>query len=159
MAKKKKPRKGDNGLQPIMIDVELHKAIEAARRNFGETPNAILRRMLGIDGIGGGDALAAGGRARGGNANGGGWSKRNHKGRRVFLPDGTALRATYSGQSVTGVIAGGLWQVGEARYRSPSAALIANVRSRAGTPVNLNGWRHWEVKLPGAANWLPLMEA
>ena len=50
MSKKKAGKtKRSDGLQPIMIDLEVHKAIEAERRNFDERPNAILRRLLGLD--------------------------------------------------------------------------------------------------------------
>ena len=50
MSKKKAGKtKRSDGLQPIMIDLEVHKAIEAERRSFDERPNAILRRLLGLD--------------------------------------------------------------------------------------------------------------
>lgn len=161
MAKKKKVWKAAavDGFQPVMIDMDVHKAIEAGRESFSEMPNAILRRLLGIDPGGPAAARAGGARARAGGAAEGGWSKLDRRGRVVFLPDGTELRAAYGGHAVTGIIAGGLWQVGEGRYASPSAALIANVTSRDGKPVTLNGWRHWEVRLPGSPLWRPLMEA
>lgn len=161
------------GFHPIMIDVEVHKAIEAARESFSEMPNNILRRMLGIGGVSGGPARPADTarpngsarpagparpRAKGGVSGADGWSKLDRSGRDVFLPNGTELRAAYAGQAVTGTIAEGEWQVGGERYRSPSAALIANVRARSGQPVNLNGWRHWEVKLPGSPVWCPLLD-
>ncbi len=161
MAKKNKKKfwKAElvEGFHPIMIDVEVHKAIEAARESFSEMPNTILRRMLGIGGYSGAAAAPAR-RAKAGGAVDGGWSKLDRRGRNVFLPDGTELRAAYGGRTVEGRIAGGMWQVGDERYGSPSAALIANVRSSSGTPVNLNGWRHWEVKLPESPVWRPLME-
>jgi hypothetical protein len=167
------------GFHPIMIDVEVHKAIEAARESFSEMPNTILRRMLGIGGVSGGparppeavgqvDAARQAGsarpngparpRAKGGVSGADGWSKLDRSGRDIFLPNGTELRAAYAGQAVTGTIAEGEWQVGGERYGSPSAALIANVRARSGQPVNLNGWRHWEVKLPGSPVWRPLVD-
>jgi hypothetical protein len=158
VAKKKKVWKADliDGFHPIMIDLDVHKAIEAARQSLGEMPNAILRRMLGLDGPR--DTNGVGRRAKGGGAQEGGWSKIDRHGRNVFLPDGTELRAAYGGQAVTGTIRDGGWQVGQGRFNSPSAALIAHVQTREGKSVNLNGWRHWEVKLPGSTSWRPLSD-
>jgi hypothetical protein len=51
-----------------------------------------------------------------------------------------------------------MWVVGDRGYNSPSAALIANVTTKTGGKVNLNGWRHWEVRLPGAETWTRLSE-
>lgn len=36
-------------MKPIEIDLDVHRCIEAARADFDETPNTILRRILGID--------------------------------------------------------------------------------------------------------------
>ena len=155
---KKSPKK-----RKIAIDVHVHKLIEAARSVFGETQNDILRRLLGLDH---GAPLfepqpspaASQRRAKGGGAGDGGWSKVNRRGRTTFLPDGTKLRAAYAGQTVRGEIRDGMWIVGKRGYNSPSAALIANVTSKTGGKVNLNGWRHWEVRPPGAETWTRLSE-
>ena len=77
-------------------------------------------------------------------------------GRSIFLPNGTALRAAYAGMAVEGEIVGGMWVVAGHAYNSPSAALNANVRTRDGNTVNLNGWRHWEVRVPGSDTWVRL---
>jgi hypothetical protein len=37
-------------LQTIEIDFDVHKRIELERTSFTETPNAVLRRLLSIDG-------------------------------------------------------------------------------------------------------------
>jgi hypothetical protein len=164
MAKKKKGAKkksGDGGARTIAIDMEVHKRIEAARLSFEESDNAILRRLLRV-----GEAQPAGApepaapprRAKGGGAADGGWSKIGRHGRTVFLPDGTLLRAAYGGRTVEGEVRDGAWLVNGAAYNSPSAALIANVQTKDGSPVNLNGWRHWEVRRPGEEVWLRLSE-
>ena len=147
----------------VAIDIDVHKLIEAARSLFGETQNDILRRLLGLDH---GAPLfepqpsptASQRRAKGGGAGEGGWSKVNRHGRTTVLPDGTELRAAYAGQTVHGEIRGGMWTIGDRGYNSPSAALIAHVTKKTGGKVNLNGWRHWEVRLPGAQTWTPLSE-
>ena len=155
---KKRPKK-----RKVAIDMQVHKLIEAARSIFDETQNDILRRLLGLDH---GAPLfepqpspaASQRRAKGGGAGDGGWSKVNRHGHTVFLPDGTELRAAYAGQTVRGEILDGMWVIGGRGYNSPSAALIANVTSKTGGKVNLNGWRHWEVRSPGAETWTPLSE-
>ena len=95
-------------------------------------------------------------RAKSGGADAGGWSKLDRFGRSVFLPDRTRIRAAYAGKAVNGEIIGGMWVVAGQAYNSPSAALNANVRTRDGNPVNLNGWRHWEVLVPGRSSWVRL---
>ena len=160
MAKKKKGAKKKAG-RTIAIDVEVHKRIEAARLSFEESENAILCRLLRI-----GEAQSKSApepaaqprRAKGGGAADGGWSKIGRHGRTVFLPDGTLLRAAYGGRTVEGEVKDGAWLVNGAAYNSPSAALIANVQTKDGSPVNLNGWRHWEVRRPGEEVWLRLSE-
>ena len=165
-AGKDKPVKKRSKKRKVAIDVHVHKLIEAARSVFDETQNDILRRLLGLD-HGAPlfeplpaemSATAARRRAKGGGAGDGGWSKVNRRGRTTFLPDGTKLRAAYAGQTVRGEIRDGMWIVGKRGYNSPSAALIANVTSKTGGKVNLNGWRHWEVRLPGTETWTPLSD-
>ena len=157
----KRPKK-----RKIAIDVDVHKLIEAARSVFGETQNDILRRLLGLDH---GAPLfeprpaemppiRPQRRAKGGGAGDGGWSKVNRDCHIVFLPDGTELRAAYAGQTVHGEIVDGMWVIGGRGHNSPSAALTANVTTKAGGKVNLNGWRHWEVRLPGAETWTRLSD-
>ncbi|SCZ19873.1 hypothetical protein [Afifella marina] len=166
MAKKKKgsKKKDEESLATIAVDMDVHKRIEGAREDFEETQNAILRRLLGLDGRRGGGAPVEESlgerarRAKGGGAKEGGWSKIGRHGHEVFLPNGTTLRAAYAGQTVEGVIVDGHWVVNGTSYNSPSAALIAHVRTRDGKKVNLNGWRIWEVRRPDDDRWLRLGE-
>jgi hypothetical protein len=162
MAKTKKSKsgkkKGGKDTKPdrltVDVDLDVHRVIEAARQSFDESHNLILRRLLGIDASGPQPAESS--RAKGGGAVNGGWSKIDRFGRSIFLPDGTELRAAYAGKAVEGEIVAGMWVVAGHAYNSPSAALNANVRTRDGNPVNLNGWRHWEVKVPGTDTWIRL---
>jgi hypothetical protein len=153
-AKKKAGREKDPDRLTVDVDLDVHRAIEAARQSFAESRNDILRRLLAIDAVAA--TLADTSRAKGGGAANGGWSKIDRYGRSIFLPDGTDLRAAYAGRTVDGQIIGGMWVVAGHAYNSPSAALNANVRTRDGNPVNLNGWRHWEVKVPGREVWVRL---
>lgn len=156
--KKARAGKGPDRLT-VDIDLDVYRTIEAARQSFDESRNAILRRVLNIDAGGGArppESPAGPMRAKSGGAEDGGWSKLDRFGRPVFLPDGTKLRAAYAGRALNGEIIGGMWVVAGQAYNSPSAALNANVRTRDGNPVNLNGWRHWEVLVPGRTNWVRL---
>ena len=152
MSKKKAGKtKRSDGLQPIMIDLEVHKAIEAERRNFDERPNAILRRLLGLDH----QELAAvgGGPGTTGDA-GNGWSFVDGDGVELVLPNGTELRAVYLGLCVSGAIMNGTWEIGRRRFRLPSRAL-SNDDSSKGLD-GLEDWQNWEVRVPGAQEWRPL---
>ncbi len=151
---KKKARAGRKSERlTVDLDLDVHRAMEAARQSFEESGNDILRRLLGIDGP---QPPAESRRAKAGGSVDGGWSKLNRHGRTIFLPNGTRLRAAYAGKAVEGEIIAGMWVVAGHAYNSPSAALNSNVRTRDGNPVNLNGWRHWEVRVPGREIWIRL---
>ena len=157
--KKKSRDKNDADRLTVDIDIDVYRTIEAARQSFDESRNTVLRRLLRIDADGRhsgiGDATVAR-RAKSGGADAGGWSKLDRFGRSVFLPDRTRIRAAYAGKAINGEIIGGMWVVAGQAYNSPSAALNANVRTRDGNRVNLNGWRHWEVLVPGLSKWVRL---
>jgi hypothetical protein len=157
-AKKKAGSRATADRLTVDIDLDVHRKIELARLNFDENGNDILRRLLKLD-----DSFARPARnsnedtrAKGGGAIDGGWSKIDRFGRSIFLPDGTRLRAAYAGRAVEGEIIAGMWVVAGNAYNSPSSALNANVRTRNGNNVNLNGWRHWEVRPPGTETWVRL---
>ena len=149
---KKKIRKAKlvDGFQPIMIDLEVYKAIEAARESFTEMPNAILRRVLGLD-----HALPANElshtavEAKHGSvaANG------SRESSPIAIPDGAELRAAYCGVTVTGAVREGIWEVGGSKFDLPSADLIAGHHKGSEVPVDEKGWEDWEIRLPGAENW------
>jgi len=153
-AAKRKADRDDPDSLTVDIDLDVYRLIEASRRSFGESRNRILRRLLKIDGENANPVAFS--RANAGGAVDGGWSKIDRHGRSIFLPNGTALRAAYAGMAVEGEIVGGMWVVAGHAYNSPSAALNANVRTRDGNTVNLNGWRHWEVRVPGGETWVRL---
>jgi hypothetical protein len=154
---KKKVRKAKpiDGFRPIMIDLEVYKAIEAARESFTEMPSAILRRMLGLD-----HALPA---AVPRNAaveakHDGAAGDRSQESSPIVIPDGAELRAAYCGVTVTGAVREGIWEVGGSKFDLPSAALIAGDHKSSDTPVDQKGWEDWEIRLPGAESWRPLAD-
>ena len=113
----------------IQIDLEVHKKIEALRISFSETPNDILRRILGL-------AEHSKTPQAQGNASKAVWMPAPN----VKLLEGTKLYARYKGRPVEAeVVQGGLKYNGTI-YKSPSAAACAV------TGNSVNGWNFWEVQ-------------
>ena len=135
-------------MRDIEIDLDIHKLIEKERRNFAETPNTVLRRLLG---------LSVSREQTTGQPNEehqpmeGAWT-----GKGVTLPAGTQLRMAYRGRQYHGEIKDGSLFVGGKRFSSPSAAAGKSVRTKSGNPTLLNGWNYWRVKRPSDERWLSL---
>jgi hypothetical protein len=132
-------------MRAIEIDFDVHKKIELERTSFEESPNTVLRRLLGLP-I---DASVA-------RPTGGSWSEKKYGG--LTLPAGTPVRMAYNGQSHEGVIDRGLWLVEGTEYRTPSGAALGVARTKDGTPAKLNGWVYWEALLPGSQQWVNIWE-
>jgi hypothetical protein len=128
----------------IEIDFDIHKRIEASRRSFSETDNAVLRRLLKLDSEETLPKVI-------GHAAGREWF-----GDGVTLPHGTELRMTYNGRLHAGQIDNGDWHVEGERYNSPSAAAGGVARTKKGGKTSLDGWIYWEVKRPGDRDWVPI---
>lgn len=129
----------------IEIDFEVHKRIELERQSFAETPNAVLRRLLGID-----EGAAVKPEVR---KDGRPWA-----GKGVSLPHGTEVRMEYNGRVHTGTIDNGTWVVEGEEYKSPSAAAGGAARTRAGKRTQLDGWIYWQAKRPGDAQWIGISQ-
>jgi len=124
----------------IEIDFEVHKKIEAERRGFSETPNDVLRRLLGMPEISDTDPeISPTGRA---------WSSHG-----VTLPHGTRLRATYNSRTHEGQINDGIWLVEGKSFTSPSGALKGVAYTKKGTRPSVDGWKYWEVRLSDSDTW------
>lgn len=134
----------------IEVDFDVHKKIELARRSFSETPNDVLRKLLGLgearprDADTGSEPEKAAGRP---------WSARG-----VVLPHGTRVRMGYNRRLYKGVIDDGEWLVDGQRYHSPSAAAGGVAKTKDGTSPSLNGWIYWEALLPSTREWVPLKQ-
>lgn len=127
----------------VDIDFDVNKRIELARESFAETPNAVLRRLLGIDAV---HSVTGVGVIRA-------WS-----GKGVLLPHGTRIRMDYNGRTHEGEIIDGSWLVEGERYSSPSAAAGGTARTKGGRRTNLDGWIYWWALLPGEETWVKLSE-
>lgn len=131
-------------LQSIDIDFDVHKRIELARESFSETPNEVLRRLLGLDAASGLEQPSVSPAMRA-------WS-----GKGVLLPHGTRVRMDYNGRAHEGEINDGSWLVEGERFASPSAAAGGVARTKDGKRTNLDGWVYWWALLPGNENWVKL---
>ena len=134
-------------MRSVEIDFDVHKRIELARQSFEESPNDVLRRLLGV-----GDspvAFVSVPKAEGpiGKA----WS-----GKGVELPHGTLLRMEYNGKVHSGVIENGVWSVEGTESASPSDAAASVARTKEGSKPSLNGWNYWQVKRPTDRTWRPI---
>ena len=135
-----------NGRRPhIEIDVDSHKLIEMERRDFSETPNTVLRRLLEL---GESEEQTNSPPVAEAASMSGAWT-----GKGVTLPAGTQLRMEYRGQQHFGVIENASWIVDSKKYNSPSAAAGGTARTKAGTRPSLDGWKYWWVKRPSDHGW------
>jgi hypothetical protein len=129
----------------IEIDLDVHRQIEGARVNFSQTPNEILRELLG---------LAKATKPNGGAKHHRDVGNRPWSGKGVTLPHGTELRMEYNGRVHEGVIEDGKWRVEGALYESPSAAAGSVARTKSGKTTSLDGWIYWQAKRPGEPDWV-----
>ena len=129
-------------MRSIDIDFDVHKHIEQARQSFAETPNEVLRRLLGIDkGTQSHTPVPH-------NQNGRAW-----QGKGVILPHGTQARFQYNGRLHEAAIEEGEWHTEKGKYNSPSGAAISVARTKSGKRTQLDGWALWEVKRPEDKEW------
>jgi hypothetical protein len=133
-------------MRTIEIDIDVHKLIETSRTSFAETPNAVLRRLLGL---GAPSELRA-------DPNGATSHSDSWIGKGVTLPAGTALRMEYRGREHRGVIEDSAWLVEGKRFKSPSAAAGGVARTKDGSRPSLDGWKYWQVRKPGDTDWTAL---
>lgn len=126
----------------IEIDFDIHKMIEAERRSFSEQPYLALRRLLKLP-----DLEAA---VESVSTIGVPWQEE-----RVVIPHGSLARMEYGrgSQVYEGQFLDGALVVAGQRFKSLSAAASAVARTKDGSKASLNGWKYWEVKLPGSDHY------
>lgn len=129
----------------IEIDFDIHKRIELERTGFEETPNAVLRRLLGLPS----DSGAAPARALEGKA----WEEEG-----VILPHGCRVRMYYDRgrQFYEGQISNGRWMVAGRVFDSPSGAASELATTKKGEKTKLNGWNYFEVRTSDEEDWTSL---
>ncbi len=137
-------------MQSIEIDFEVFKALTARRTGESDSPNDVLRRLLGL---GQGSVIRrhidfGQIRAPGQSAAPAAQTGKNdwfYKG--IRFPAGTDFRARYRGQLHHAKVDAGALTLNGKRVQSPSDA------AREITGNNVNGWRFWQCRLPGEAGW------
>lgn len=126
----------------IEIDFEIHKLIESERLSFAESPNDVLRRLLNL--------------RRREPKNSVNTLEKSWSNLGVELRHGSRLRMSYNGATYTGFIDNGAWVVEGRHFTSPSGAASGVARTKKGKATRLDGWRYWEVQLPGTDTWVTL---
>jgi hypothetical protein len=129
----------------IEIDFDIHKLIEGERKNFSETPNAVLRRLLKLP------VRQAMLPSKKSGAAGRSWS-----GEGVTLPHGTAIRMKYNRRLYEGEIVDGRWAIDGKNYDTPSGAASAVGLTKRGKKTRLDGWIYWQARVPGDTTWTPI---
>ena len=126
----------------IAIDFDVHKTIEINRNSFNETPNDVLRRLLGIE-IKADLKLVENGKP--------------YTYQHLQVPHGSEAVMTYNGVDYTARIEDGFWitQDGQ-RHKSPSGAASAIAVTKNGGKTKLDGWAYWRVKTPDSADYIGL---
>lgn len=74
------------------------------------------------------------------------------------IPAGSQLRAVYKRVPFHAEVTNGrvLWN--GRQYDSLSSAAVAAIRSTGSSRHTENGWRWWEVRVPGDERWIPALE-
>ncbi len=128
-----------DGNRSIEVSFDVHKMIESNRHSFSDTPDDVLRRLLKIE-----PAQPA----ESGESSSSEPDATDLVTQGVHIRAGTQARMKHKGEYQYGEVRGGkIWVNGEG-YRSFSPAAIAI------TGTSVNGWKYWEVKLPGADDWV-----
>lgn len=133
----------------IDIDIDVHKAIEAARKDFSEPDNSVLRRLLGIDATPQAQLRSVG--------KGRPWIGKGHS-TGLDLPHGTELRLHYNTTNLDGVVDDGRLVFEGQAYGTPSAAANELCLTKKGTKTQLNGKTVMHGRLPGETDWVLLAD-
>ena len=137
----------------IEVDFDIHKMIESGRRNFDETDNDVLRRLLKLP-----DSVT---RIPESSNNGGSetayrYGSQAWRSKGVELAHGTKLRCRYPGVDAHGEIRNGRWCIDGDVFSSPSNAACHFASRARERSMSVNGWLYWDVKRPTDMAWVPL---
>lgn len=120
----------------IEVDFDVFKEITYRRAAEDVTPNDVLRELLQLPKA----------PKRSATIDGEPWIVSDTR-----FPAGTQFRAHYKGKAYTGVVKGAGLELSDGhRFPTPSAAAMHI------TGNNVNGWRFWKCKIPGASEFVLL---
>jgi hypothetical protein len=122
----------------MQIDVtfQTFKALTSLRQHENDSLDDVIGRLLGRSSSGA-DSTEPAPESSSGLSIGG-----------VFFPDGTCFRARYKGEWYHASVVNGIWTDADGKQRNSPSEAAYHV-----TKTNVNGWRFWEAKLPGRADW------
>ncbi len=119
----------------IDIDFEVFKELTSRRRTEAVTYNDVVRDLLKLPKSAKSAKPAAIGRP---------WVVSD-----TSFPAGSEFMADYKGKTYSGISQDGKLELSDgAKFTTPSAAAIHITGS------NVNGWRFWKCKLPGASQFV-----
>lgn len=117
----------------IDIDFELFKHLTMRRQSEDHSLCDVIRELAGLEPQQGGSTASP---AKGG------WVSKG-----VHFPEGTELRASYKGKEYIAIIKdGGIVVEGK------KASSLSNAATQV-TKNNVDGWKFWECRFPGATAW------
>jgi Restriction Enzyme Adenine Methylase Associated len=123
-------------MHQIEIDFEVFKALTSRRASEETTYNEVIRGLLNLPNAPKSTVQSA--------ANGRAWVVSN-----TSFPAGSQFMADYKGNTRSGVVKDGKLELDDgSKFTTPSAAAV----HIAGH--NMNGWRFWKCKLPGASQFV-----
>jgi predicted CopG family antitoxin len=125
-------------MSQIDIEFDVFKELTNRRRTEEVTYSDVLRELLKLPKPTGKSILVT--------ANGRPWLVRG-----VTFPVGSEFMADYRGKTYSGTVKDGKLELSEGgKFRTPSAAAMYI------TKTNVDGWRFWKCKLPGASQFVLL---
>ena len=138
-------------MRTIEVDFEVHQLIEANRRGFDDPANAVLRRLLRIDGKDINHSPTETTPETASKYPDGSWTKRG-----VHLDSGAELKVSYAEVEAYGRVDGGRLMFDGKGYDAPSPAVMEVVAVRRGKSVSINGWKHLYVRESMHGSWFSL---
>ena len=133
-------------LMQIEIDFQIHQAIVNESRGFEEPPYLALRRLLKLPDD---DSIAP--KHAEPKSSGRPWCQYG-----VEIPHSSDARMSYmrGAQLIEGQFLDGKLVVNGREFSTLSDAASSLARTKKGLRTQLDGWKYWEVRLPGQDRWV-----
>jgi hypothetical protein len=122
-------------VHPIDVDFEVLKALMAKRETEVVTYNDVLRNLLKLPAMNPQPAKQA-------PLATGDWVVKGTR-----FPAGSEFRSKHHGRLISARVDGGALLLNGEHFDSPSGAAFSI------TGYMVNGWRFWEVRIPGTETW------
>lgn len=120
----------------IEVDFDVFKELTVRRKTEATTYNDVVRELLKLP------AVSPGQSTRTANGRGPGWVQKG-----ITFPNGTEFRATYKGKTYMSRVADN-----QMILDGDAMTSLSEAANRI-THNSVNGWRFWEYRFPGEAEW------